>query len=300
MKIPPFLRAGDKIALVCPAGYIKADLEKAFDLLRSWDLDLVVGDSFYAQHHQFAGDDTLRANDFQAALDNPEIKAVIMGRGGYGFVRIVDRLHFTNFKKNPKWLVGFSDITVLHSHIQRQTGIPTIHGPMVNSLLGATTDSRQSLQDALFGRETDLQYQAPDLPHRPGKTEGILTGGNLAILHSILNSSSDVDYTGKILFIEDIGEAYYNIDRMLWTLKRANKLNKLAGLIVGSFTNLRDNTPPFGQSVEEIILDKITAVDFPVAFGCPVGHIPDNRALVMGRKIQLSVQKSNISIHYID
>ncbi len=300
MNTPPFLRAGDKIALVSPAGYIKADLDKAFDILRSWDLDLVIGASFYAQHHQFAGDDASRAKDLQNALDTPEIKAVIMGRGGYGFVRIVDRLNFTKFRQNPKWLVGFSDITVLHSHIQRKFGIPTIHGPMVKSLMDATSDSRLSLRNALFGKKIHLEYNAADLPNRAGNAEGILVGGNLAILHSLVGSPSDISYQDKILFIEDIGEAHYNVDRMLWTLKRAKKLDRLRGLIIGGFTDLRDSRTSFGQSIEEIILDKVRDLDFPVAFGCPAGHIQDNRALTLGKRIKLSVKKTEISIHYID
>ncbi len=300
MNIPPSLKAGDKIALVCPAGYINLNLDKALDIGKSWGLELVIGKSLYAQYNQFAGDDSLRAEDLQEALDNPEIKAIVMGRGGYGCVRIVDQLNFTKFRKNPKWLVGFSDITVLHSHIQRKFGIPTIHGQMVKSFLDATPESLLSLKKALFGKEIPLKYSATDLPNRVGEAEGILTGGNLAILHSLIASPSEVNYDGKILFIEDVGEAYYNIDRMLWTLKRAKRLNKLKGLIVGSFTNLRDNIPSFGQSVEEIILDKVHDLDFPVAFGCPVGHIPNNSALILGKKIRLTVQKSKVSINYID
>lgn len=300
MKTPPYLKKGDKVAIVCPAGYIKPNISQAYAILESWGLEVVVAPSVTAQKNQFAGDDELRAVDLQQALDDKEIKAIIAGRGGYGTVRIIDQLNFTKFKKNPKWLVGFSDITVLHSHIQRQFGIPTIHGQMAKSFLDASPESLLSLKKALFGKKSDLKYRFSDFPNRSGEAEAILVGGNLAILHSTIGSPSDIKYDNKILFIEDVGEAHYNIDRMLWTLKRAKKLDKLKGLIVGGFTDMRDSSASFGQSIEEIILDKVQEYDFPIAFGCPVGHIADNRALILGQQIKLSVQKTKISIHYID
>jgi len=300
MKTPPYLKKGDKVAIVCPAGYIKPDISQAYAILESWGLEVQVGPSVTARQHQFAGDDALRATDLQQALDDKDIKAIITGRGGYGTVRIIDRLDFTKFRKNPKWLVGFSDITVLHSHIQRRFGIPTIHGQMAKTFLDASPESLLSLKNALFGKNIDLKYRFSDFPNRSGKAEGILIGGNLAILHSMIASQSDVNYDDKILFIEDVGEPYYNIDRMLWTLKRAKKLNKLKGLIAGGFSSMRDDSDFFGQRIEEIIQDKVREFDFPIAFGCPAGHIEDNRALVLGKKIKLSVQKTKVSIHYID
>lgn len=296
--MPPFLEPGDKVAVVCPASLVPVDISAAYAILRDWGLEPVVAPSVTARYHNFAGDDTLRTDDLQEALDNPNIKAVIFGRGGYGTVRIIDRLDFRKFRKAPKWLVGFSDVTVLHSHIQRKYGIATIHGQMVKSFLDASPESLQTLRDALFGTTEPLKYDYADFPHREGETEGILVGGNLAILQSIIGSPSDVKYDNKILFIEDIGEAHYNIDRMLWTLKRAKKLDKLQGLIVGSFTDLRDNATNFGQSVQEIIMDKVSEYGYPVAFGCPAGHISDNRALIFGRKVTLQVRGNKVEIRY--
>lgn len=295
---PPYLKKGDKVAVLCPASHIKVDLTPAYTTLNEWGLDVEVAPSTYAQYNQFAGDDELRTQDLQQALDNPDIKAIIAGRGGYGSVRIIDQLDFSAFKKNPKWLVGFSDITVIHSHIQRQFKTPTIHGQMVKSFLEATPESLNSLKQALFGQSADIHYSAPNIHNRCGSTKGILTGGNLAILQSILASPSDVNYDGKILFLEDVGESYYNIDRMLWTLKRAKKLDKLKGLIIGGFTSLKDSTPSFGQTVEEIIYDKIREFDYPVAFNCPAGHINDNRALIFGKEIELNITTETVSIVY--
>lgn len=299
MKIPAYLKRGDKVAIVCPASYIKEDLAPAFRVLSDWGLELDISPSTHARYHQFAGDDQMRADDLQRALDDPQIKAIITGRGGYGSVRLIDRLDFSKFKKKPKWIVGFSDITVIHSHIQRQLQIPTIHGQMVKSFLDASPTSLSTLKNALFGENKDLSYCFPSPAHRMGRAQGILTGGNLAILHSVLGSASDVDYDDKILFLEDVGESYYNIDRMMWTLKRANKLNKLKGLVVGGFTSLRDSDPSFGQTVEEIIMDKVGEFAYPVAFGCPAGHIDDNRALVFGENVKLEVTEEKISITYI-
>lgn len=299
INTPTYLKKGDKVAVLCPASYIKEDLSPAFDILTSWGLELEIYPSTYAQSHQFAGDDDLRANDLQRALDDPSIKAVIAGRGGYGSVRIIDQLDFSNFVKSPKWLVGFSDITAIHSHIQRQYQIPTIHGQMVKSFLDASPASLSTLKAALFGENKDLTYASTSSAQRLGIAKGVLTGGNLAILQSILASDSDVDYTGKILFLEDVGESYYNVDRMLWTLKRAKKLDKITGLIIGGFTEMKDSDPAFGQTIEEIIGSKIQELDYPVAFGCPAGHIDDNRALVFGEEIEFRVTVENVSITYL-
>ncbi|WP_140937422.1 S66 peptidase family protein [Sphingobacterium lumbrici] len=299
MKIPPYLQPGDKVAVVCPASYIKGDIEIGVKTLESWGLTVQIGSSVTSQFHQFAGEDSLRASDLQQALDNPEIKAIIAGRGGYGSVRIIDNLDFNQFTANPKWLVGFSDITVIHSHIQRQFGIPTIHGQMAKSFADSTFEALETLKNALFGKPMDITYANNDFPNRSGESEGILIGGNLAILQSILASVSDAKYDGKILFIEDVGESHYNVDRMLWTLKRADKFNNLKGLIVGGFTSLRDSEPPFGQRFEEIIMDKVNEFDFPIAFGFPAGHITDNRALVLGGKIKLNVEGTKVSLTYL-
>lgn len=299
MSTPQSLQKGDKIAIICPASYISVDLTKAYDVLKNWGLDPVIYPSVTAQHNQFAGTDEQRIQDFQEALDNPEIKAIIAGRGGYGCVRIIDSIDFSTFQKNPKWIVGFSDITAIHSHIQNQFQIPTIHGQMVKSFLETTEESLESLYNALFGKSVDITYTQSTYPNRDGKGKGILTGGNLALLQSVLASPSDVNFDAKILFIEDVGESHYNIDRMLWTLKRSSKLNKLQGLIVGGFTELRDSDPAFGQSFQDIIMDKVREFDYPVAFDFPAGHIEDNRALVFGQKVELKVQDKQVKLTYL-
>lgn len=300
MKMPEFLNAGDKVAIVAPASFIRGNIDEAVAILQGWGLEVQSGKSVSSSYHQFAGDDDLRAADLQDALNDPEIKAVFAARGGYGTVRIIDKIDFTAFTRHPKWVIGFSDITVLHSHIQQSFGIPTIHGQMPKSFADGTSASLETLRTALFGENTDFKYKQHTFPNRPGKGEGILTGGNLAILISVLGSVSDVDYDNKILFIEDVGEAYYSIDRMLWALKRAGKLDKLAGLIIGGFTSMKDSEPPFGQTVEEIVMDKVREFDYPVAFHYPAGHIDNNHALVFGKKAVLETKKTETKLTYID
>lgn len=298
MNIIPSLKKGDKVAVVCPASYVPGDITAAYDTLTAWGLEPIIAPSVSARHYNFAGDDALRAADLQEALDNPEIKAIICARGGYGTIRIIDRLDFTKFSKTPKWIVGFSDITVLHSHIQRKYGIPTIHGQMVKSFLEASAESLNTLHDALFGKTPSIRYTDSLVPHRSGQGTGILVGGNLTLLQAIAGSPSDLQYDNKILFIEEIGEAHYNVDRMLHTLKRAKKLDKLEGLIVGGFTEMKDKPDNFGQSVAEIVLDKVKEYDFPVAFAFPAGHIVDNRALVFGQRAYLKISKSSVELTY--
>lgn len=299
MSIPKYLHKGDKVAVLCPASYINQDLSTAYDVLKDWGLQPIIFQSVTTQVNQFAGDDELRTKDLQQALDDPEIKAIIAGRGGYGCVRIIDNLNFDLFKKYPKWIVGFSDITVLHSHILQTLNIATIHGQMIKSFLDATPKSLETLHDALFGKNINIEYTYSEYPNREGKAQGVLTGGNLAILQSIIGSITDVDYTDKILFIEDVGESFYNIDRLLWTLKRANKLAKLKGLIVGGFTELKDSDPSFGYRYEEIIMDRVSDYSFPVAFGFPAGHIQNNLALVFGANVELKIQGDYIQLKYI-
>lgn len=300
MSTPNYLNTGDKVAILCPASYISTDLTSAYEILKKWGLEPIIYKSVSARDNHFAGTDELRTKDFQEALDNPEIKAIIAARGGYGSVRIIDQINFEKFQQNPKWIVGFSDVTVIHSHIQNNYKIPTIHGQMIKSLLTGTEASKQTLYNALFGKNIDLEYKNNAFPNRIGNSEGVLIGGNLALLQSIIASSSDTNYDNKILFIEDVEESFYNIDRMLWTLKRAGKLSKLKGLIVGSFTELKDSNPSFGQKFEEIIIDKVKEYNYPVAFSCPSGHIEDNHALVLGRKINLQVDTNNVKLTYID
>ncbi|MBE8713407.1 S66 peptidase family protein [Sphingobacterium hungaricum] len=298
MKRPSGLQKGDKVAIVCPASFVRGTVDIAVKTLESWGLEVQIGKTVTSAYHQFAGDDALRAKDLQDALDDDSVKAVFAGRGGYGTVRIIDAIDFSNFKKNPKWLIGFSDITVLHSHVERNLAIPTIHGQMPKSFEESTKSGLNTLKTALFGKPLAYSFKQNKQENREGKVEGILIGGNLAILHSILASDSDMVYDNKILFIEDVGESFYNIDRMLWTLKRAGKLAKLKGLLVGSFSSMKDATPGFGQTVEEIILDKVKGYDYPVAFHFPAGHIDNNHALILGAEVRMEVGKSHVNLEF--
>jgi len=298
MKVPPFLKKSDKIAIVAPAGNIPKGMGDAVKLLESWGLEVVIGKSVTSFFYQFAGDDKIRADDLQEMLDNDSIKAIFAARGGYGTVRIIDCLDFSKFSDNPKWIIGFSDITVLHSHIQALFGIPTIHGQMPLTIPDATKTSLGTLRMALFGENLSYSYESK-FENIIGSAEGILTGGNLAILVSISGSVSEVDYTDKILFIEDVGEYYYSIDRMMRMLKRAGKLKGLKGLIVGGFTSMKDNEPGFGFTTEEIILDVVKEYGYPVATDFPAGHIDNNNALIFGKKLTLDVKENLITLNYI-
>jgi len=302
-NLPEFLKAGDLATLVCPASFVTGELEDAGQLLQSWGLRVKKGETVQTRLNQYSGSDERRTADLQSALDDPEVKVVFAARGGYGTVRIIDRVDFTKFLQKPKWLVGFSDITVLHSHIHAVYGIPTIHGQMPVTIPEGTTSSLETLRKALFGEKVDYIYDtAPTLApsNRDGRGKGKLIGGNLALLHSLTGSRSEMDFEGKILLIEDVGEHYYNVDRMLWTLKRAGKLQGLAGLIVGGFSSMKDLEVPFGSTVEEIILEKINGHAFPVAFDFPAGHIPNNHALMLGREVTLSVQGASVKLKYTD
>lgn len=289
---PPFLRPGDKIAIVSPARSITfEEVHPAIRFFQKHELEVVLGSYIFSRNHQFAGSDDQRVRDFQHMLDDTQIRAIICSRGGYGTLRIIDRLDFSGFYKNPKWIVGFSDATVLHSHISRQFGVETLHAAMpVNIKAGTPDESLHTLMNALFGKRIAYSYAKPPLS-REGRTAGDLTGGNLSVLYSLLGSASDVDTAGKILFIEDVDEYLYHIDRMMVALKRAGKLDGLNGLIVGGMTRMNDNTIPFGKTANEIIADAVKEYNYPVCFDFPAGHIETNLALILGRKVSLSVGK---------
>jgi len=281
IKQPAYLKKGDKIAIVCPASKLPRDISKALEVFKSWGLEVVLGKSVSAAQHQFAGDDELRTADLQGFLDDPSVKAIVAGRGGYGCIRIVDDLDFSAFVEHPKWIVGFSDITVLLSHIYAQFGIQSIHGQMPYTFDEATPESLASLKAALFGEQLEYDY-TPSVMNRKGDMEGIVIGGNLTLLVMLHGSPSDIDYTDKVLFIEDVGERPAAIDRLMRMLKRAGKLDKLKGLIVGAFNELPEEKMPFGQSPEEVIWEVVKEYGYPVWFDFPVGHIEDNRAVVVG------------------
>jgi muramoyltetrapeptide carboxypeptidase len=291
MPAPPYLKKGDRIAIISPARKITpAEAESAIRMFRSWGLEVVEGKHLYAYADQFAGPDEQRLADMQQMLDDDSIRAIISSRGGYGTVRIIDHLDFTRFAQNPKWIVGFSDVTVLHSHIHRHYNIETLHAVMPVNFKEQDADapSIATLKKALFGEE--LSYSLPPDPaNRWGSCKGPMVGGNLSILFSLSGTASDISTKGKILFLEDLDEYLYHIDRMMMNLKRSGKLENLAGLVVGGMTRMRDNDIPFGKTANEIIAGALSEYDYPVCFNFPAGHLDDNRALILGREVTLEV-----------
>lgn len=294
MTTPPGIQKGDKIGIVaCARKISKEELQPALELLTSWGLEPVMGKNIFGEEHQFSGTDDQRAEDLQSMLDDPAVKAVISARGGYGTVRIIDKIDFTRFRQHPKWIIGYSDITVLHSHIHN-FGIQTLHATMpINFTKNA--EATETLRKALFGEKLSYEVGSHSL-NRKGNAEAELTGGNLSLLYALTGSSSDLDTKGKILFIEDLDEYLYHIDRMMISLKRSGKLSQLAGLIVGGMSDMKDNTIPFGKTAEEIILDAVKEYDYPVCFNFPAGHIDRNLALVMGKKVKLEVG-NNVNLY---
>jgi len=300
MKTPPYLQKGDSVAIVAPARSVSIEeMMPAITLFEEWGLKVVLSENLFAVHNQFAGTEPERTEDFQKMLDDEEIKAIICARGGYGVVRIIDLLNFENFIHHPKWIVGYSDITVLHSHIHTRFGIETLHATMpINIYANPNYESTESMYAALFGNQ--LSYQIPTSSYsKAGEGKGELVGGNLSILYSLSASESDINTDGKILFIEDLDEYLYHVDRMMQNMKRSGKLNYLSGLIIGGLTEMKDNTIPYGATAEEIILEAVAEYDYPVCFGFPAGHSDDNRALIMGREVSLSVSKGISELNFI-
>ncbi|WP_413669959.1 LD-carboxypeptidase [Mucilaginibacter sp. Mucisp86] len=294
---PPYLKKGDKIAITCPAKKLPNPMTDAVELLQSWGLEVVLGDTVDASFHQFAGDDDFRAADMQRFIDDDSIKAIIAARGGYGTMRMIDKVDFGRFAQNPKWLIGFSDITLLHTHLFTNYGAQTIHGQMPVNIPDASRHSIDTLRRALFGEELSYEFITHDA-NKPGEAKGIIVGGNLSLLVASAGSVSDLDYAGKILFIEDVGEYLYSVDRMLRMLDRAGKLKKLAGLVVGGFTDIKDNDIPFGQTVSQIVMDIVQGYSYPVCFDFPAGHIPDNNSLVLGREVGLQVDEKQARLWF--
>ena len=296
--IPPYLKKGDKVAITCPAKKLPKPMTDAVKLLELWGLEVVLGETINASYNQFAGDDELRARDLQQFIDNDSIKAIFAARGGYGTIRIIYHVDLSRLAQNPKWIIGFSDITLLHAHLFTNYGLQTIHGQMPINIPDASATSLQTLKKALFGQEVTYQLP-PNSLNRNGQGTGVLVGGNLSLLLAISGSASDIDYTGKILFIEDVGEYLYAVDRMIRALDRAGKLKNLAGLIVGGFTDIKDNDIPFGQTVPEIIMEVVKYYNYPVCFDFPAGHIADNQSLVLGKTIALQVNNKVSVAEYL-
>ena len=299
---PPYLKAGDTVAIVAPSGILNGrseEIERAKALLKSWKLNVVVGKHVFKQNNHFAGTDDERCEDFQNALDDPKIKAIWCARGGYGTVRILDKLDYTKFRDNPKWLIGYSDITALHNQFHNE-GFESIHAIMCTSLIDKPEELEQSIatmKQAVFGVQLQYRLKGSDY-NQPGRVSAPIVGVNLTMLHTMLGSNTSIDTSGKILFIEEIGEYKYHIDRMLQSLKRAGYFDKCAGLIVGDMSKIRKNTTPWGSSIEQLIIDALAEYNFPIAFNIPTGHENDNRALILGRTIDLEVTKEGSSISF--
>jgi muramoyltetrapeptide carboxypeptidase len=300
--IPPYLKKGDTIGIVCPSGYMPEEKIVSCEnvLTGSWGFKVKRGKTVGHQYHYFSGTDRERLEDLQQMMDDKEVKAILFGRGGYGMSRIIDDIDFKTFRKNPKWIIGFSDITLLHSHIHGQFNIATLHAPMGGAFNNDNGDNEflQSLRKALTGKKQN--YQADIQPfNRNGKAEGKLIGGNLTLIAHACGTDSDYNTKGKILFLEEIGEYLYNIDRMLYQLKRSGKFEGLAGLVIGGFTNNKDTEIPFGKSVEEIISDIVAEYNFPVCFGFPVSHEKENYALKVGVDYKLRVSDKTVELKEI-
>jgi muramoyltetrapeptide carboxypeptidase len=296
--IPPYLKKGDTIGIVCPAGYMPYDKARiCIDVLQQWGYKVQVGKTLGNQHNYFSGSDEERLSDLQQMLDDDNIQAILCGRGGYGMGRIIEQVDFKKFRKKPKWVIGFSDITVFHSHIYRRFNIAGLHAPMAAAFNddGYKNDYVQSLKKALKGRKA--RYTAAVHSYNnTGKATGELIGGNLSILAHIIGTSSDIKTKGKILFIEDIGEYIYNIDRMMYQLKRSGKLDGLAGLVVGKFSDMKDTTVPYGYDVKEVIKEVVKSYRFPICFEFPVGHDGENYALKIAVKYELKVGIHKVSL----
>lgn len=299
---PPYLKAGDTVAIVAPSGILKnreREVQQAVDLLKSWGLHSVVGKHVFSKADHFAGTDDERCEDLQRAMDDPKISAIWCARGGYGTVRILDKLNYSKFKKNPKWVIGYSDITALHNQLHNE-GYESLHALMCVSLTKDLEDVKSSIEtfkSALFGNPTNYTLEGSEY-NRNGEASGQLVGGNLTILHTMLGSKESIDTSGKILFIEEIGEYKYHIDRMLQSMKRAGYFDNLKGLVVGDMSKLRKNTTLWGTSVEQLVLDALKEYDFPIAFNMLAGHEKDNRALVLGRTVELKVDKKESTLTF--
>jgi muramoyltetrapeptide carboxypeptidase len=301
MIIPPYLQKGSTIGITCPAGAVNSEeMQPMFAQLEAWGFNLKIGKTIGTSFNKFSATDADRLADLQSMLDDDAIEAVFFGRGGYGVVRILDQIDFTQFKQKPKWLLGYSDITAFHSHLNNQMKISSIHAHMGGGYKPNDFDalSTQSIFDVITGKP--IQYVIPaHAMNRVGVAKGELVGGNLALLSDLVGTDSDIHTQGKILFIEDIGEYKYNIDRMLWQLLRAGKLSQLAGLIVGGFTDTQDNPVPFGMTEYEIVWEKVKDFSYPVCFDFPVGHQARNMALKVGMQYQLAIENNQVVLEEI-
>ena len=306
--IPPYLKTGDTIGIASPAGYITfEELRPAIRQMEGWGFKIKVGESIGKRLYTFGGTDEERTVDFQNMLDDPAIQAIMCGRGGYGFVRIVDQLNFEKFILKPKWIIGFSDLTVIHSHLNRNFNIASLHSKMCNSFPAdwskaepVQVETIMSIRKALTGEKLEY-FAAPNEKNKLGTAEGILVGGNLKTLESLSGSKSDINTFGKILFVEDTGEYLYSIDRMFWNLKRTGKLSGLKALIIGGFKVKADDPgEEFALSLQDIVLEKVKELSYPVCFDFPVGHQKNNFALKCGARHMLKVERVQVILKEVN
>ena len=297
IKAPPYLKKGDTIGIICPAGFMPMDkVQTCVSTLQEWGYRVKTGSTLESHSdNYFSGTDKQRLDDLQKMMDDDNINAVLCARGGYGFGRIIDQVDFSSFKKKPKWIIGFSDITVLHCHLYRNYKIASIHAPMAAAFNADEHNNIyiDSLRKTLKGEKAGYQCM-PHLFNHTGVTTGKLVGGNLTLLAHLIGTPSGIKTKGSILFLEEVGEYLYNIDRMLYQLKRSGKLDKLAGLIVGGFTDNKDTERPFGKTVYEIIHDIVKHYDYPVCFNFPVSHEKENYALKIGMEYKLIVKTDKV------
>jgi muramoyltetrapeptide carboxypeptidase len=298
--IPPYLKKGDCVGIVAPAGFMPSEkMQTCIDILEDWGYRVKLGATTNSSsNNYFSGTDDERLRDLQAMLDDSEVNAVLCARGGYGMSRIIDRLSFRRFRKNPKWVIGFSDVTVLHAHLYTNYKIASLHAPMAAAFNdgGFHTPYVQSLKAALDGVPASYECAVHELNNN-GSAEGILVGGNLTLLAHLVGTRSDIKTKNKILFLEDIGEYLYNVDRMMLQLKRTGKLDKLAGLVIGGFTENKDTERPFGKSVYQIIYDHVRDYEYPICYNFPVSHEKENYALKVGVQYSLLVRHDKVLLH---
>lgn len=293
--LPKYLSKGDLIHIVAPARFVERGfIDFAIAKLSEFGLRVEPGKNLYKQENQFAGSDAQKLEDINAAIRNPEVRAILCARGGYGSVRIIDKINIDALKKNPKWIAGYSDITAILNHLLAEANIAGIHGTMPVNFAENTDESIQYLVNALMGKENTYNAPAHKL-NRSGTAEGRMVGGNLSMLYSLLGSPTQPETDANILFLEDLDEYLYHIDRMMMALKRAGMFENLAGLIIGGMSDMNDNAVPFGKSAVEIIRDQVSEYAFPVCFNFPSGHIDDNRAWIHGKKIRLTVKNDQPS-----
>ena len=291
----PYLKQDSKVAIVAPARKVTPDeMQFAVKWLKNNGFIPVYDDRLFAMHHIFAGDDDFRAAVFQEYLDDDSIEAIWFARGGYGGIRVIDKLDFIHFLQHPKWIVGFSDSTIFHGKLNC-LGCRSIHASMPYFFENKTIEAKQSLLDALMGKPLKYEFCANFL-NREGQVEGEIVGGNLSVLYGMMGSNSFPETEGKILFLEEVDEYIYHIDRMMHGMKRAGKLAHLKALVVGGLTQINDNPDPFGKSAEEVIAEAVSEYDYPLCFGFPAGHFSDNRAIVFGATTQLKINKDMVCV----